>query len=114
MKAKKSFGQHFLINRNLCQAIASALPVDESIDLILEVGPGKGALTEFLLELPLPYAAIELDWDMVDEIEARFPQLADHVHMLDFSEGGPSCAFQRKEYRSHRKFSLQHIFSNHL
>ncbi len=47
--AKKSLGQNFLIDKNICRRIVAALAPTEN-DLILEIGPGRGALTEFLVQ----------------------------------------------------------------
>ncbi len=84
MKAKKSFGQNFLINDGLCQSIARSLPEDDRIDMILEIGPGKGALTRYLRSFDKPYRAIEVDRDMVNFLKDRFPDLEDDVIMMDF------------------------------
>ena len=63
MKAKKSLGQNFLINDTIINQIISLLNVTEN-DLIIEIGPGKGALTQKLAKLPSEMVGIEIDYDM--------------------------------------------------
>lgn len=50
-QAKKSLGQHFLVNSSVCQRIVALLDVQEG-DKIIEIGPGPGALSDILLKLP--------------------------------------------------------------
>lgn len=50
-QAKKSLGQHFLVNASVCQRIVALLEVQEG-DKIIEIGPGPGALSDILLGLP--------------------------------------------------------------
>lgn len=59
MTKKPKLGQHFLADDDLLERIAAAVPQD--CDLIVEIGPGKGALTRRLLARPRRVAAIELD-----------------------------------------------------
>ncbi|MFO7722009.1 MAG: 16S rRNA (adenine(1518)-N(6)/adenine(1519)-N(6))-dimethyltransferase RsmA [Bacteroidales bacterium] len=70
---KKSFGQHFLHDKNIAAKIAAAIP-DQSIPL-LEIGPGMGMLTQFLLERPNQLKVIEIDHESVKYLEQHFPQL---------------------------------------
>ena len=71
MKAKKSFGQHFLTQDPIAERLASALNTD-GCGAIVEVGPGKGILTKFLLKQPLPVVAVELDRDLIPVLEKEF------------------------------------------
>jgi 16S rRNA (adenine1518-N6/adenine1519-N6)-dimethyltransferase len=70
---KKSLGQHFLHDKNIAAKIAGAIP-DRSVPL-LEIGPGMGMLTQFLLERPNPLKVIEIDRESVQYLEEHFPQL---------------------------------------
>ena len=63
MKAKKSLGQNFLVSDIIINKIVSLLDINEN-DLIIEIGPGKGALTEKLVKLPSKLVCIEIDYDM--------------------------------------------------
>ncbi len=75
---KKSLGQHFLKDENICRRI-----VDEvkkcSPENLLEVGPGGGALTKYLLRLPLNFKAVELDEEKVSFLIKTYPQLQDKI-----------------------------------
>lgn len=71
MKAKKSFGQHFLTQDPIAERLANALKT-EGCGAIVEVGPGKGILTKFLLQQPLPVIAVELDRDLIPILENEF------------------------------------------
>ncbi len=71
MKAKKSFGQHFLTQEPIAERIASSIRTD-GCEVIVEVGPGRGILTKFLLRQPLPVVAVELDYDLIPFLEKEF------------------------------------------
>lgn len=70
-RAKKSLAQHFLTSKQAVRDAVHALRRD-SFDTILEIGPGKGVLTEALLETGLPVVAVEADKDLVRHLEKRF------------------------------------------
>ncbi len=57
---QKSLGQHFLIDENIARKIVQAIDVQED-DIVVEIGPGKGALTKYLLDRARKVIAIELD-----------------------------------------------------
>ncbi|MDP4819952.1 MAG: 16S rRNA (adenine(1518)-N(6)/adenine(1519)-N(6))-dimethyltransferase, partial [Saprospiraceae bacterium] len=84
MKAKKSFGQHFLNSPHIAEKIVDSLSFSEEMGNVLEVGPGKGVLTRFLLERNCHFKAVEADRDMVDYLQATFPQLSDAIIAEDF------------------------------
>jgi len=71
MKAKKSFGQHFLVQEPVAERLANALNTD-GCEAIVEVGPGKGILTRFLMRQPLPVYAVELDRDLIPWLEKEY------------------------------------------
>lgn len=71
MRAKKSFGQHFLTQEPIAENLANAL-ITTGAEAIIEVGPGKGILTKYLLKQPLPVYAVELDRDMIPLLEKEF------------------------------------------
>ena len=84
MVAKKSYGQHFLAQPAIARQIAECFSVDD-IAQILEVGPGQGMLTQFLLERGVPLLAVEADRDMVAALHRRFPAWAPTgLHQDDF------------------------------
>lgn len=84
MKAKKSFGQHFLINEDITAAIATALTTDLDTQRVLEVGPGRGALTQYLLEKQCDLKVVELDRDMIPILAKSFAQLENRILEVDF------------------------------
>lgn len=89
MKYKKSLGQHFLINEEKCQEIVNLLPKIERLS-VLEVGPGGGALTKYLLKIPnIHYKAIEADPDKVTYLNQHFPSFSDSFHIGSFLDMEP-------------------------
>ncbi len=84
MKAKKSYGQHFLNNESIAEKIANGL---ESTDLqsnVLEVGPGKGVLTKYLIEKYENLMVVEADRDMVKILDIHMPKLRGKIIQEDF------------------------------
>ena len=75
MKAKKSFGQHFLINKMAVDRIVEKFGAINATGKALEVGPGMGVLTEKLLSTYPSLTAVEADHDMVAHLHNRFPLL---------------------------------------
>lgn len=71
-RARKRFGQHWLVDTGVLQQIVAAAELSCD-DRVLEVGPGRGALTASLLDTPLQsLAAIELDRDLLMALQRRF------------------------------------------
>lgn len=64
MLAKKKYGQNFLINEKIIKDIVNLLDNVKENDLIIEIGPGKGALTKYIINLPSKIKCIEIDEDM--------------------------------------------------
>jgi 16S rRNA (adenine1518-N6/adenine1519-N6)-dimethyltransferase len=69
--SKRSFGQNFLIDKNVIAKIVDALDLDD-MDTIVEIGAGRGALTEELVARSGGVIAIELDRDLVPVLEEKF------------------------------------------
>ncbi len=84
MKAKKSYGQHFLNSEQIAQKIADALLLTTAYQQVLEVGPGKGMLTKYLLQKEFDLIAVEADSDMVMYLKKHFPSLKDQIVEADF------------------------------
>jgi 16S rRNA (adenine1518-N6/adenine1519-N6)-dimethyltransferase len=81
---KKSLGQHFLKDEEICRKIVSALQ-QHPFSNLLEVGPGGGALTKYLLKLEnINFKAVELDDEKVLYLQKNFPQLHDKIIHKDF------------------------------
>ncbi len=75
LKPKKSFGQHFLTNESIAARIAQSLQSAEAAGRVLEIGPGQGMLTKYLIEAGYDLRAVEADADMVAYLRQQFPQL---------------------------------------
>jgi len=83
---KKSLGQHFLIDKTVCEKIRAVL-LEQPIEQLVEVGPGAGALTEFIYKIPTSsYKAIELDTEKVNYLVHAYPDLAGKLINEDFLE----------------------------
>lgn len=83
VRPKKNLGQHFLTDLNVAKAIADT--VDACPDLpVLEVGPGMGVLTQYLIEKPRELRVVEIDRESVAYLHERFPQLTEKVIEGDF------------------------------
>src|SRR5882757_9097130 len=86
---KKSLGQHFLRDENISRNIVSALR-ESAFTRLLEVGPGAGALTKYLLELEgVDFKAVELDDEKVRYLQETWPVLQGkilHASILDMEK----------------------------
>lgn len=86
---KKSLGQHFLKDENVCKQIVDELKADDFSQL-LEVGPGGGALTKYLLQLPaIDFKAVELDNEKVQFLEHTYPGIKDRIIHKSFLDIDP-------------------------
>lgn len=83
VKAKKHLGQHFLKDENIAQKIADTLSLDGYKD-VLEIGPGMGVLTKYLLEKDITTHVIEIDTESVDYLKNNYLNLADRIYERDF------------------------------
>lgn len=70
-RAKKRFGQHFLVDRNIIGKIVRLAGVEEG-ELVLEIGPGTGLLTGALLDAGARVVAVELDRTLIEGLVGRF------------------------------------------
>lgn len=78
-RAKKSLGQNFLVDRNICGKIVSRLDIKPG-DTVLEIGPGQGALTSLLLESEAKKViALEKDNELAQDLTHRWPDLELHA-----------------------------------
>lgn len=83
VKPKKSLGQHFLKDLHIAQRIADTLSDYQHLP-VLEIGPGMGVLTQFLLEAGHDLTVVELDLESVDYLEQNFPALEGKIIAEDF------------------------------
>ena len=83
---KKSLGQHFLKDENICRKIITALQ-EHTFSQLLEVGPGAGALTKYLLQLKdVDFKAVELDSEKVHYLLTTYPALQGKIIHQSFLE----------------------------
>jgi 16S rRNA (adenine1518-N6/adenine1519-N6)-dimethyltransferase len=84
VELKKSLGQHFLKDKEVLERIAASVESLLPIDIMIEVGPGMGALTQYIVDLPCSsYHVIEKDDRFVIELPVKFPKLAGHIFHQD-------------------------------
>ncbi|MDO4755913.1 MAG: 16S rRNA (adenine(1518)-N(6)/adenine(1519)-N(6))-dimethyltransferase RsmA [Parabacteroides sp.] len=83
VKPKKALGQHFLKDLQIAERIADTLSEYKQLP-VLEIGPGMGVLTQFLLDKEHDLTVVELDMESVDYLEQNFPQLAGRILAEDF------------------------------
>lgn len=83
VRPKKALGQHFLVDLSIAERIADTLQGYVGSP-VLEVGPGMGVLTEFLLAKGHDLRVVELDGESVDYLERNFPQLDGRIIADDF------------------------------
>ncbi len=82
---KKHLGQHFLTDKNICQKIALQYKKHQDCKRVLEIGPGMGALTEFLLQdKEVEVSVMEIDRDSVKYLKENVPELGDRIYEADF------------------------------
>ena len=80
---KKSLGQHFLHDENMCKKIVSEVTHEPGMQL-LEVGPGGGAISKYLIELnDVHYKAIEVDEEKVLYLEKTYPAMKGKIVLQD-------------------------------
>lgn len=85
VKAKKHLGQHFLKDTNIAENIVSALSAVYPTGAILEVGPGMGVLTKYLLDFGSNTTwAAEVDAESIAYLSATYPQLKDRLIFESF------------------------------
>lgn len=83
VKPKKFLGQHFLKDLSIAKDIADTVNVCPDLP-ILEVGPGMGVLTQFIMQKNRPVKVVELDYESVAYLRENFPALEDNIIEDDF------------------------------
>ncbi|MFY0673601.1 MAG: ribosomal RNA small subunit methyltransferase A [Bacteroidia bacterium] len=88
MRLKKKFGQHFLKNENDAKRVADAVSMwGNQYPILLEIGPGGGALTQFLaseMSGARKLKLIEVDTDLIDNLKSKFGAKGVEVEHVDF------------------------------
>ncbi len=83
VKAKKHLGQHFLTDENVAEKIANSL-TESTYNDVLEIGPGMGVLTKYLLKKDYTTHVIEIDTESVEYLKTHYLNLADRIISKDF------------------------------
>ena len=82
VRAKKHLGQHFLTDETIAKDIADTLSYS-GYDTILEIGPGMGVLTKYLLEKEVDTYVIEIDTESVEYLNSHYPKLHNKIISKD-------------------------------
>ncbi len=97
VKPKKNLGQHFLVDLNIAKRIADT--VDACPDIpVLEIGPGMGVLTQYLVTKPRPVKAVEIDTESVAYLQEHFEGAQDFVIGDDFLKMDLNNVFDEKPF----------------
>lgn len=85
VRPKKHLGQHFLKDKGTCEKIAQQLTNHQNCKNVVEVGPGMGALTEFLMtDKSLNLWLLEVDSESIDFLRNKYPEYRDRIIWGDF------------------------------
>lgn len=94
VRAKKHLGQHFLINPGVAEKIARSLNGHGGYKLLLEIGPGTGALTKHLHTItPYELWLSEIDTESVEFLRKEYPELTERILSNDFLQMDLSAQF---------------------
>lgn len=83
VKAKKHLGQHFLNDLNIARKIVNSLPQDGTS--ILEIGPGTGVITQYMIDKP-NFTAYDIDTESIAYLKEKYPEHAHKIQYQDFLE----------------------------
>ena len=97
VKPKKNLGQHFLPDLNVAKRIADTVDTCPNIP-ILEIGPGMGVLTQYLVEKHRDVKAVEIDKESVAYLNEAFPILHDNIVGADFLQMNLEDIFSGKQF----------------
>ena len=97
VKPKKFLGQHFLKDLKIAQDIADTVDAVPELP-VLEVGPGMGVLTQFLVKKQRPVKVVEVDYESVAYLREAFPSLEDHIIEDDFLKMNLERTFEGKPF----------------
>ncbi|MFD0977088.1 16S rRNA (adenine(1518)-N(6)/adenine(1519)-N(6))-dimethyltransferase RsmA [Salinimicrobium gaetbulicola] len=97
VRAKKHLGQHFLKDENVAEKIAETLTY-QGYDYVLEIGPGMGVLTKYLLKKDIDVHVIEIDTESVIYLNEHYPPLHGKIHEKDFLKYDISEVFGKDQF----------------
>ncbi len=97
VRPKKNLGQHFLKDLNVASAIADTVDACPNIP-VLEVGPGMGVLTQYLIKKNRPFKVVEIDRESVEYLNNMYPSLCDNIIGDDFLRMDLNKVFQNRQF----------------
>lgn len=97
VRAKKHLGQHFLNDENIARKIADALTL-EGYNKVIEIGPGMGVLTKYMLEKPIETWVIEIDTESVEYLQTHYLKLSNKILSEDFLKYDLTKVFGDEQY----------------
>lgn len=97
VRAKKHLGQHFLKDENIAKKIADTLTLQGYKD-VLEIGPGMGVLTKYLLKKDIKTHVIEIDKESVEYLKNNYLNLSDRIYDEDFLKYDLAKVFKDKPF----------------
>jgi 16S rRNA (adenine1518-N6/adenine1519-N6)-dimethyltransferase len=86
VRAKKHLGQHFLTDESIAKNIVDALLEKDKTSPIIEVGPGTGVLTQFLINDTENFLALDVDAESVEFLKNKYPEKKEKILLADFLE----------------------------
>src|SRR6188472_1456345 len=95
VRPKKFLGQHFLKDKGIAQRIVDSLILSAGVNHVVEIGPGTGVLTQFLVSLPeVDLHAVEIDRESVAYLAEYYPAMKERILSEDFLELDLSKRFE--------------------
>lgn len=97
VRPKKNLGQHFLVDLGIAKRIADT--VDSLPDIpVLEVGPGMGVMTQYLVDKPRELKVVEIDRESVAYLNEHFPRLRENIIGADFLRMSLNEVFDGRQF----------------
>jgi 16S rRNA (adenine1518-N6/adenine1519-N6)-dimethyltransferase len=94
VKPKKHLGQHFLVDQNIAIKIVEQLTLHRGVKDVLEIGPGMGVLTQYLIKNPdFRTTVVDIDRESIAYLQEHFSQLGDRIISADFLKTDLSTLF---------------------
>lgn len=94
VKPKKKLGQHFLNSETIAQRIVDAMLEQQQVQQIIEVGPGMGVLTKYLIQSGVSFYALDVDEESVEYLKNHYSSQANQFLLLDFLQADLSQLFK--------------------
>ena len=97
VRPKKNLGQHFLIDLGIAKRIADTVDAFPDIP-VLEVGPGMGVMTQYLVDKPRDLKVVEIDTESVAYLNEHFPRLQQNIIGADFLRMSLDDVFDGRQF----------------